>query len=165
MQNSKSLCKRETILTASCRNIHATPKKFQNKKAIINVQSKRNNEFLKWAIRASLFSAPKGKNPCRTTSYPTEDRISYSRIAFPTPLKDLDKLEAQNENIALNVFGWNGRVTVHRITNKPKWKPVITLWWPWMKILGSFPSWEALALCCTTKENMKEEGTAACGAC
>lgn len=54
----------------------------------------------------ALFPAPKVKNPCRTTSYPTEDGINYSGIAFPTPLKDLDKLEVQNPNFAINGFFW-----------------------------------------------------------
>ena len=35
---------------------------------------------------------------------PTEDGINYSGIAFPTPLKDFDKLEAQNQNVAIKVF-------------------------------------------------------------
>ena len=35
--------------------------------------------------RAALCRAPKGKNPCRTTCYRTEDGIDYSGIAFPTP--------------------------------------------------------------------------------
>ena len=71
------------------------------------MHNKRDNECLKWSIRTALFCAPKGKNLCRITSYTIEDGINYSGIAFPTPLKDIDKLEAQNEDIALNVFGWN----------------------------------------------------------
>ena len=67
---------------------------------------------------------------CGTVSMqndPTEDGINYSGIAFPTPLKDFDKLEAQNQNVAINVFfffffffcGWKGRVTVYRVSEKP----------------------------------------------
>ena len=36
------------------------PEKLKNKKAIINVQN-RDNECLKWAIRAALFPAKEGK--------------------------------------------------------------------------------------------------------
>ena len=71
---------------------------------------------------SEIVPCAKGKCPCRTTSYPTQDGIgiNYSGIAFPTPFKDLEKLQVQNENIALNVLGWNGRVTVYRISENPK---------------------------------------------
>lgn len=48
------------------------------KKAVINVQNKRDNECLKWLLRAALFPAPKGKNPCRTSSNSTKNGINYS---------------------------------------------------------------------------------------
>lgn len=77
---------------------------------------------MKWSIRAALFPAPKVKNPCRTTNNHTEDEVNYSGIAFPTPFKGLEKLEAQNENVAIifSFFGWNGRVTVYRITENQR---------------------------------------------
>ena len=79
------------------------PAKLQSKKAIINVQNKNDNECLKWSLRAALF--PTQKNTHRTTSYPTNDGINYEGIDFPTPIKQIDKLKAQNENLAINVFG------------------------------------------------------------
>ena len=42
------------------------PKHLQTKN---NVQNKRDNECLKWALRAELFPTPEGKNPLRTTSH------------------------------------------------------------------------------------------------
>ena len=36
------------------------------------------------------------------------------------PIKDVDKLEAQNENIAINVFWWNDWVIVYRISEQAK---------------------------------------------
>ena len=53
-------------------------------------------------------------------SYPTDDGINYKGIDFPTPIKQIDKLEAQNENLAINVFGWSDRVIAHRVSKKPK---------------------------------------------
>jgi len=35
------------------------PEKLKNKKAIINIQN-RDNQCLRWAIRAALFPAPRG---------------------------------------------------------------------------------------------------------
>ena len=65
-----------------------------------------------------LFPALKNTN--RTASYPTNDGINYKGIDFPTPIKQIDKLEAQNENLAINVFGWSYRVIVHRVSKNPK---------------------------------------------
>ena len=94
------------------------PQKLKSKKAIINIQN-RDNECLKWALRAALYPAPNGKNPNRPSSYPVNDGINYEAIDFPTPVKQIDKLEPQNRNLAINVFGWeNNCVIVHRISRK-----------------------------------------------
>ena len=81
------------------------PKKLKNKKAIMNVQNK-DNECLKWAVRSAMFPPPEGKNPNRPSSYPVNDGIDWSGIDFPTPVKQIDRLEAQNKGLAINVFGW-----------------------------------------------------------
>jgi len=80
------------------------PKKLQNKKAIINIQNK-DNQCLRWALRAALFPATKGKNPIRPGSYPTTDGFNFTAIDFPTPISQINKLENQNANLAINVFG------------------------------------------------------------
>ena len=94
------------------------PAKLKNKKAILNIQNK-DNQCLRWAIRAALFPAPQGLNPYRTSSYPTEDGLNFAGIDFPTPVSQIDKLERQNPNLAINVFGWEKeRVIVHRLSEK-----------------------------------------------
>ena len=103
------------------------PKKLANKKAIINVQNK-DNECLKWAVRSAMVPPPEEKNPNRPSSYPVNDGINWSGIVFPTPVKQIDTLEAQNENLAINVFGWEyDCVIVHRISKKEKCVPRINL--------------------------------------
>jgi len=58
-------------------------------------------------------------NAQRPSKYPVKDGINYEGIDFPTPLKQIDKLEKQNTNLAINVFGWGeGRVIVHRISER-----------------------------------------------
>ena len=90
------------------------PAKLKNKKAVLNIQN-RDNECLRWAIRAALFR-PRG-NMRRTSSYPTEDGLNFTGIDFPTPVSQIGRLERQNQNLAINVFGWeNGQVVVHRIS-------------------------------------------------
>ena len=103
------------------------PKQLQNKKAIINVQN-RDNECLRWALIAALFPAPRGRQVSRPSSYPTEDGLNFTGIDFPTPLSQIDRLERQNPNLAINVFGWeNGRVVVHRKSEKGGEIPRINL--------------------------------------
>ena len=104
------------------------PANLAKKKAIINVQN-RDNECLKWALRAALFRPPQvGKNPQRPSKYPVVDGINYEGIDFPTPVKQIDKLEAQNRNLAINVFGWeNNCVIVHRLSRKKANVPRINL--------------------------------------
>ena len=80
------------------------PLNLRRKQAIINVQN-RDNECLKWALRAALFPPRDGKNLQRTTKYPVNDGLDYTGIAFPTPLSQISRLEKQN-NLAINVLGW-----------------------------------------------------------
>ena len=55
----------------------------------------------------------------RTSSYPTNDGLDFEGIDFPTPVSQIDKLERQNPNLAINVFGWDKeQVIVHRISEK-----------------------------------------------
>ena len=104
------------------------PAKLKNKKAVLNIQIRRDNECLRWAIRAALFPAPRGRNPMRTSSYPTEDGLNFTGIDFPTPVSQIGRLERQNQNLAINVFGWeDGRVIVHRISEKDGEIPRINL--------------------------------------
>ena len=96
------------------------PADLAKKKAIINVKNK-DNECLKWALRAALFPPKDGKDPQRPSKYPKNDGINYEGIDFPTPVKQIDKLEKQNRNLAINVFGWEkDTVIVYRISSKEK---------------------------------------------
>ena len=100
------------------------PTKLKNKKALLNIQN-RDNQCLRWAIRAALFQ-PRG-DMRRPSSYPTEDGLDFTGMDFPTPVSQIDRLEKQNENLAINVFGWEGRVVVHRISEKGGEIPRINL--------------------------------------
>ena len=83
---------------------------------------------MKWSLRAALFPPKDGKDPQRPSKYPVNDGVNYEGINFPTPVKQIDKLEAQNKNLAINVFGWeNNCVIPHRISKKEKSVPRINL--------------------------------------
>ena len=101
------------------------PTKLKNKKAVLNIQN-RDNECIRWAIRAALFR-PRG-DMRRTSSYPTQDGLNFTGIDFPMPVSQIGMLERQNPNLAINVFGWeNGNVVVHRISEKGGKIPRINL--------------------------------------
>ena len=103
------------------------PANLAKKKAIIDVKN-RDNGCLKWSLRAALFPPKDGKDPQRPNKYPVNDGINYEGIDFPTPVKRIDKLEAKNKNLAINVFGWeNNCVVVHRISRKAAEVPRINL--------------------------------------
>jgi len=61
---------------------------------------------LRWALHAALFPPTVGKNVARTSSYPTEDGLNFTGIDFPMPVSQIKKLEKQNPNLAINVYGW-----------------------------------------------------------
>ena len=103
------------------------PEKLKNKKAIINIQ-KRDNECLRWALRAAIFPAPRSAQVSRTSSYPTNGGLNFTEIDFPTPVSQIDKLERQNPNLVINVFGGDKKqVIVHRISEKDGGTPRINL--------------------------------------
>jgi len=60
---------------------------------------------LRWAIGAALFPALRGRNPLRPSTYPTNDGLNFEVIDFPTPVSQIDRLERQNLNLAINLFG------------------------------------------------------------
>jgi len=69
------------------------------------------------ALQAVIL--PAGKGPIRVTSHPTEDGIDYTRLYFPTAITQIDRLEGQNENLAINVFGWGeDSFVVYRLSER-----------------------------------------------
>ena len=103
------------------------PEKLKNKKAIVNIQN-IDNQCLRWAIRAALFPPPRGVKVSRPSSYPINNGLNFEGIDFPTPVSQIDRLESQNPNLAINVFGWDKeQVIVHRISEKEGNIPRINL--------------------------------------
>jgi len=69
-----------------------------------------------------------GAQVSRTSSYPTNNGLNFTGIDFPTPVSQIDKLERQNPNLAINVFGWEkDQVIVNRVSAKDGNIPRINL--------------------------------------
>jgi len=94
------------------------PKEVTNKKAVINVKNKDDN-CLRWSIRAAMKYPPPQHHPERTSWYNTNDGLNFENIDAPTPISQIKKVEKQN-NLAINVFGWENRVIIHHISNQPE---------------------------------------------
>ena len=95
----------------------------------LHALAKRDNMCLRWAIRAHLF--PARSHVDRVSSYPTNDGLDFTGIDFPTPVSQIAKVERQNPNLALDVFGWEkNEVIVYRLSeqagNIPRIKLMLT---------------------------------------
>ena len=74
-----------------------------------------------------LPSAKKQK-PDKNIELSNRRRPEFRRHGFPTPVSQIDKLERQNSNLAIDVFGWEkDNVIVHRISEKDCSIPRINL--------------------------------------
>ena len=122
-------CVREcrTFSATARRDIFANSKKAEKQKSN-NERAKQGQRVFEVGCQISYVSPTGRKNPNRPSSYPVNDGIDWSGIVFPTPVKQIDRLEAQNKDLAINVFGWeNDCVIVHRISQKEKCVPRINL--------------------------------------
>ena len=99
------------------------PEALAHKKAIINVKN-QDQECLRWALRSALFPAKNNLN-C-PYSYPKQDNLNMEGIDFPTPISQINKIERQN-NIALNVYGYERAVVPYHISGQPTEMPRINL--------------------------------------
>ncbi|KAK3800107.1 hypothetical protein RRG08_015073 [Elysia crispata] len=99
------------------------PAALQNKKAVVNVKNK-DDHCLRWALRSALFQV--AKDPQRPTKYPTADGLDFTGIDAPTPISQIGEVERQN-NLAINVFGWDKGVIVHHLSKQPEEEARINL--------------------------------------
>ena len=99
------------------------PAAVRNKKAVINVKNK-DDHYLRCSLRSALF--PAAKDPQRPTKYPTQDVLNFEGIDVPTPISQIPKVEKQN-NLAVNVFGWEKGVIIHHLSKQPANMPRINL--------------------------------------
>ena len=99
------------------------PPELKSKKAVVNVKN-MDDHCLRWALRSALFQA--ADHPYRPTNYPTADGLDFTGIDAPTPISQIGKVEHQND-LAINVFGWDKGVIVHHVSKQPEDMPRINL--------------------------------------
>lgn len=84
------------------------PAEVQKKKAVINIKCSDHACFF-WSVVAILHPVanPRVHNVCRTSSYPDYNTVlDTSGIQLPITLKQINTFERNNNNISINVFGW-----------------------------------------------------------
>ena len=75
-------------------------------------------------IKVSFISSKNNLNsPC---SYPKQDNLNMEGIDFSTPISQINKIERQN-NIALNIYGYERAVVPYHISGQPIEMPRINL--------------------------------------
>ncbi|XP_057308440.1 uncharacterized protein LOC130646281 [Hydractinia symbiolongicarpus] len=86
-----------------------TQKWIATKKAIINPNN-NDEECFRWALVAALHHEDIAKDPQRISKLrPYIDRYNWQGIEFPTSIKDINKFERNNPDIAVNVLYVTGR--------------------------------------------------------
>ena len=81
------------------------PAKLADKKAIVNLKNE-DNECFKWAVTRALNTV--GKNAERITNELREQAklLNWTGLEFPMSVKHIGKFETQNDDVAVNVFGY-----------------------------------------------------------
>ena len=88
-----------------------TPPQLQVKKAIVNVQNKKDNECFKWAVLSAMFPAQRDTE--RLNKYTEhESELDWTGLKFPVEVRDIGKFESRN-NIAINVYGCDEKSGVY----------------------------------------------------
>ena len=83
------------------------PKKLAAKKAIINVKNVKDNECFKWAVTSAVYPREKNGERLNGEMRRNSERIDWTGINFPTPLKQIKRFEKLNP-YSINVYGWRG---------------------------------------------------------
>ena len=96
-----------------------TPVAVRNKKEVVNVKNKDDHCFW-WALRSILF--PARDHIDRLSKYPTDGGLIREGTDSPTPIFQIPRAERQND-LAINVFGWDKGVIVHHISKQPEDMP------------------------------------------
>ncbi|KAK3707294.1 hypothetical protein QZH41_004240 [Actinostola sp. cb2023] len=99
------------------------PAAVKNKKAVVNVKNK-DDHCLRWTLRSALF--PATHHVDRSGQYQTQDGLNFEGVDAPTPISQIPRVEKQN-NLAINVFGWDKGVIVHHLSKQPEDMPRINV--------------------------------------
>ena len=81
------------------------PNVLKNKKAIINMKND-DNECFKWCTTRALFPVKKNAERIDKKLKENSKRLNWNGLKFPIDLKQISHFENLNQNISINVFGY-----------------------------------------------------------
>lgn len=97
------------------------PKALAVKKAIINMKNK-DNECFKWCVTRTLNPVERDAERISKILRVRAEKLNMNGIEYPVSLKAIDKVEKQNPDISVNVFGYESNVYPLRVSkhvNRP----------------------------------------------
>ena len=83
------------------------PAELAAKKAIINVQNRKDNQCFKWAVTSAVYPREKNNHRLNSEMRANSEKLNWEGIDFPTPLTQITRFEEQNQ-YSINVYGWDG---------------------------------------------------------
>ena len=102
------------------------PKELQNSlKGLINIENK-DNECFRWCHIRYLNPQYKDLQRIKRSDKEFINKLDYTNMEFPVMLKDIPKIEKQN-NINVNIFGWENSLAFPIYISKEKHKKVMNL--------------------------------------
>ena len=102
------------------------PKILANKKAIINMKND-DNECFKWCVTRALFPADKHPERIDKNLRENSKRLNWNGLKFPIDVKQITHFEKSNQNISINVFGFQEVVYPLKIFKAPERQHQINL--------------------------------------
>ena len=92
------------------------PKGLANKNAIIKMKNKDNKCFL-WCVLRALNSKDSHPERIDKELKEKENTLNMEGIEYPVSLKDINKIEKQNQTISITVLGYDERKNVYPLRN------------------------------------------------
>ncbi|XP_065664614.1 uncharacterized protein LOC136086254 [Hydra vulgaris] len=102
------------------------PKELASKKAIINMKNE-DNECFKWCV--AQFFNPKDNHLERVDQdlKKQAEKLNWEKIKFPASLHQITQFEKNNQDISINVFGYESSVYPLRVSNEKNRQHTIDL--------------------------------------
>ena len=106
------------------------PDWIKNKKAVINILNKTDNEYFKWCITRAMNPVGKGKKENLITKKLREksELFDWTGVSFPTSFEDISRFE-ENNKISVKVLGCDQETKdiVHFRNGNGRYKLAVTL--------------------------------------
>ena len=135
------------------------PPEIKNPKSLINIKNE-DNECFRWCHIRHLN--PQNKNPQRINKIDKNliKQLDYSNIEFPVTVKQINKIEKQN-NIRINLFGYEEKQKFPLYISQEKYHEHMEL----LLINKDKKNHYVLINSCLIKQNINVKNTFACIVC